>query len=84
MIGDVVKVHLPGESPWAEVLEEKNDRIRGRINNKLFHDYSEHEQARWLKGEFDTVETLPKLHKFSQGDELWFRRGDYNEWVPDD
>jgi len=76
LIGQTVKVRLPGETPWIEVIDEKihqdHTLIKGRILNKLFREYSEHEQARWMKGEFDSVESLPELHKYKQGDEVWF------------
>ena len=86
MVGDTVKVVLPGESPWAEILEvDLGDklRIKARIVNKLFHEYSEHEQARAMKRDWDSVEPLPwdsveplpKLHDYKQGDEVWFRFG---------
>jgi len=76
-----VKVFLPGESPWAEVIEENGDTIKARINNKLFHDHSEHEQAQFMKREFGDVRPLEQLHSFKQGDEVWFKKGEFNEWV---
>ena len=82
MIGDNIKVHLPGESPWAEIIEEREDSVKGRIVNKLFHEHSEHEQAQFMKREFDDVQPLEKLHDYKQGDELWFELGEYGEWVP--
>ncbi len=81
MIGDTIKVFLPGESPWAEITEETDDKVKARIINKLFSEHSEHEQARFMKREFGEVKPLPKLHSFKQGDEAWFRKGEFGEWV---
>ena len=80
MVGDTMKVFLPGESPWAEILEVNCGnklRIKARIVNKLFHEYSEHEQARMMKRDWGTVEHLPKVHDYKQGDEVWFTFGKY-------
>ena len=82
MIGDTIKVYLPGESPWAEVMEEANGTVKARIINKLFNEYSEHEQAQFMKREMGDVKPLEQLHVFRKGDEIWFRKGDYDEWVP--
>ncbi len=41
-IGDHVKVVLPGEAPWAEVLEIRGEGFLGRIDNHPasdLHDY---------------------------------------------
>ncbi len=81
MIGDNIKVHLPGESPWAEIIEERENAVKGKIVNKLFHEHSEHEQAQFMKREFGDVRPLEQLHTFKQGDEVWFKKGDFNEWV---
>lgn len=85
-IGDDVKVHLPGESPWAEVVAIHEDgTFDGRIENRLFAQMSEHEQAQFLKREFSTVAPLPKLHDHKQDDVIRFRREltpDYEIWVP--
>lgn len=70
-----VKVLLPGERPWVEVLDERDGKIRGKITNKLYAEYSEHEQAQFMKREWGSIEPLPKLHDFKKGDELWFEQG---------
>ena len=80
MVGDTIKVFLPGESPWATITEvDCGDRLRvkARIVNKLFHEHSEHEQARFMKGNFGSVEPLPRLHDYKQGDEVWSCYGEY-------
>ena len=79
MIGENIKVLLPGERPWVEVIEESNGRIKGRILNKLYAEYSEHEQAQFMKREWGSVEPLPKLHDFKKNDEVWFEAGAGNE-----
>lgn len=81
-IGDQAKVYLPGESPYVEVVEETGSMMKGRILNKLFTQYSAEDQAEFTGREFGTAEPLPRLHDFKQGDELWFEKGDYGEWVP--
>lgn len=80
--GENVKVYLPGESPWVEVIEESDGKMKGRIINKLFHEHSEHEQAQVMKRDWDDVGPLKKLHDYKQGDEVWFERGFSDEWVP--
>lgn len=81
-IGDQIKVFLPGESPWAEVVEEADGMVKGRILNKLFHEHTPEQQAEFTGREFGTAEPLKKLYDFKQGDEVWFERGEHNEWVP--
>lgn len=83
MIGETIKVYLPGESPWAEITAEEDGRVKARILNKLFHEFSEHEQARWLGDHFGTVKPLERLHSYKQGDELWFTKDEHNNWIPD-
>ncbi len=80
-----VKVLLPGERPWIEFLDRSQDRIKGRITNKLWPEFSEHEQAQVMNRDFGTVEKLPVLHNYKKGDELWFEQGTGNRegwWVP--
>ncbi len=82
MIGDTIKVLLPGERPWVEVIEETDGQMKGRILNKLYHEFSEHEQAQFMKREWGSVEPLPQLHSFKKGDEVWFGKNQRNEWTP--
>lgn len=81
-IGDTIKVFLPGESPWAEIVEVDEAMVKARIINKLFTEYSGEEQAEFTGREFGTAEPLAKLHDFKQGDEVWFEKGKFDEWVP--
>ncbi len=85
LVGETVKVLLPGERPWVKVIGASEGWIKGRIINKLFHEYSEHEQARAMKRDWDSVDPLPKSHDYKQGDEVWFEMGTDNKsgwWVP--
>ncbi len=82
MIGDNIKVHLPGESPWARILELAPGKVKAKIINRLFHQHSEHVQAQFMKREFGSVRPLELLHDYKQGDELWFEKDEFNEWVP--
>ena len=75
-IGEFVKVHLPGESPWAEVVTITDSGFIGRIDNKLFHEMSEIEQARFNKDQFGTVKPLPQLHKHCENDLVEFVRNE--------
>ena len=79
LIGETVKVLLPGERLWVEVIGASDGKIRGRIINTPFHEFSEHEQAQFMKREFGDVEPLPKLHSFKKDDEVWFEMGTGNE-----
>lgn len=85
MIGQSIKVLLPGERPWVQVIEEADDKFKGKIINTLFRELSEHEQARFMKRETGEVQQLPELHSFKKGDEVWFEQG-IDEcagwWVP--
>lgn len=81
MIGEVIKVHLPGEAPWARIVAEASGMVKARIINKLLHEHSEHEQAQFMKREFGSVTPLECLHAFKKGDEVWFKKGDCDEWV---
>lgn len=70
-----VKIWLPGEAPWGEVLEHGDGTIKVRISNKVAGDYSAEEWQRMLDGLFDMDRkwdgTDRRLHTFKQGDEIW-------------
>ena len=36
-IGDVIKVHLPGESLWAEVTDIRRRKVHARLRNESIH-----------------------------------------------
>ena len=78
-----VKVHLPGESLWAEVLNEVEGRIKARILNRPFHTWEIEAQREWTGSNFGTAAPLPKMHDHRQGDDLWFVRDEYGCWVPE-
>lgn len=85
MVGEIIKVLLPGETPWVEIIEELGNKFKGQILNKLLHEFSDHEQAQFTKRWFGTVQQLPQLHTFKKGDEVWFREGTDDRdgwWVP--
>ncbi len=85
MIGQNIKVLLPGERPWVKIIEETDNKFKGKILNTLFHELSEHEQARFMKKEFGEVQQLPQLHSFKKGDKVWFEQGTDEcdgWWVP--
>lgn len=86
-VGDQTKIFLKGESPWGTVVEtddlNPNEKVKVRIDNKLFPEYSEHEKAQFTKGQFGTVEPLKDHHGKKKGDEVWCKRGEYGEWIPD-
>ena len=88
MIGSYAKVFLPGESPWAECVAIYEDGTwDGRIDNRLFAELSEHEQARFMKRIFRSVAPLPRLHDYHQNQIVRFKREltpDYEIWVPYD
>lgn len=84
--GDSIKVHLPGESPWAEVVTLHEDGTwDGRICNRLIPEMDDLEHARLLKETWGKGRRLPRLHPFKQNDVVRFRREvtpDYDIWVP--
>lgn len=71
-VGQRVKVSLPGESPWAEVVEITDRGFKGRVDNKLLREYSEIEKAAFSKKFFGTVQKLPELHDYKYNDILEF------------
>ncbi len=82
-VGEVVKVHLPGESPWAECVAVHDNYWAGRIDNKLFAEYSEIERAAFLKGSWKNVKPLPELHNHKQHDLINFAwSSEYSIWEP--
>ncbi len=85
-VGKTAKVHLPGESPWAECVAVHEDGTwDGRIVNRLFGEMSEHERARFTKREFGSAAPLPRLHDYRQGQLVRFKRERtdvYEIWVP--
>jgi hypothetical protein len=89
MIGQSIKVHLRGESPWAKCAFIYPDGSwDGVIENKLFHEYSEAERAGWVGSNFEGVtKPLPKLHDYKQGQVVRFEKQKTDEWgiwVPSD
>lgn len=86
-VGEVAKVHLRGESPYAECVAVHGDSWDGRIANKLFREYSGAEKAAWVDDNFGGGRPLPELHKYKKGDVLRFVRSvypDFEIWEPRD
>ena len=87
MLGEAYKVHLPGESPWAECVTIHDDGSwDGKICNRLFHEMSEAEQATWLGDQWKALgeKRLPKLHDYRQGQVVTFVPDEEmpHVWVP--
>lgn len=65
---DLMKIWLPGESPWAEVLAENEDGSRTvRIDNKVAGDYTAREFSERLAALFGDRKPDPRdlrLHTF--------------------
>ncbi len=63
VIGAILKVHLPGESPWAECVAIHADGAwEGTILNRLFAEMPETDRQQVWAGA-----PLPRLHGFHQG-----------------
>jgi hypothetical protein len=80
-IGALLKVWLPGESPWAECVAINPDGTwEGTIDNELFAEMPEAKRQQvWPGG------TLPRLHNFRRGQTVKFKRetsADCELWVP--
>ena len=84
-VGQLVKVHLPGESPWAECLAVMpDDQWVGRIDNFLVAQ-SEELRRQVSVESFGNPEPLPALHNYKKDDVLILKRlveRDYDLWIP--
>lgn len=85
--GDFVKVHLPGESPWAICRHVYNDgTFEGEINNKLVGEASEEERVEIGERLAPGTGWVPqKLHGYRCGQVVRFKLEvgqDYSIWVP--
>lgn len=69
---EVVKVCLPGETPFAICLEVRENSWMGCIINKLFREYSEHEQAQFTSANFGEATPLPEKHQYKKFDVIEF------------
>ena len=77
-VGTEIKVHLPGERPWAECVAVHSDGTwEGKILNELFAEMSEDKRQQVWAGE-----PLPRLHDFHRGDVVRFTRRSDDIWVP--
>lgn len=71
-VGQYIKVRIPGETPWVEVLKVDGANFQVRIDSDLFCGLSRIEQARFTKDVFGTVKNLPLLHDYRTNDKVWF------------
>ncbi len=70
-MGEHIKVDLPGESPWAEVMAIHADGSwDGRIDNELVCGPSEIGR-KYLTEQFGVIDP-PVLHPYSRGDVVRF------------
>jgi hypothetical protein len=77
-VGQTIKVCLPGETPYAICVEMRDESWMGCIINKLFREYSEHEQAQWLGKEWGKgFVKLPEHHQYKKFDVIEFVLADY-------
>ena len=88
-IGEMAKVFLPGESPWAECLVIHEDGTwEGGIRNTLFAQRPAHERRQITDSMFGVGgDALPSLHNFKQDQVVRFKRridekNGYEIWVP--
>ena len=65
-----VKVLLPGECVWAEILAVKSDRMTGRIDNKTSADLSPEERKQISQEWFNSEDPLPTFHNYHFNDVL--------------
>ena len=81
-VGDTTKVFLPGESPWAEVVEVAEGLVKVLILNDLVFDMPREDQAAFTGEAFGTAEPLKRSNDYHKGDELWCEKGQFGEWMP--
>jgi hypothetical protein len=87
-VGELYKVYLPGETPWAECLALHEDGTwEGRIDNKLIGSMTEAERAAVAADMFPgSIGFLPSLHNFKENDVVrfaWKHLADgYWAWQP--
>ena len=89
-VGSLVKVWVPGETPWAEVVKVKDNGFIGRIDNKLAGDYTPQEwhAMNWRMFDYDPedwpeeAEPLPQLHNYKYNDKVHFVKHRDGRFVP--
>lgn len=81
-IGAMIKVSLPGETPWATVISvEPDGSWHGHIDNYLVAERSEAERLA-IAQQFGGSEPLPSLHGWKRGDVVRFVCDEDGRWVP--
>lgn len=82
-VGESYKVHLPGESPWAECMAVNPDGTwYGRIDNELIGSASEERRREVTKHFFPDADfVIPAKHDFKFNDIVRFENTEFG-WVP--
>lgn len=87
--GGFFKVHLPGESPWAEcVAVHPEGHWDGRIANRLVGEMPAEERLQVAQHCFPGAQrALPSLHGYRENQVVRFKRftdavGGFEIWVP--
>jgi len=70
----LIKVSLPGESPWAQVVEVYDNTFKARIDNKTVAERSEFERRSISKAFTGDSRPLPKLHDYKYNDIVEFTK----------
>lgn len=71
-VGEHAKVYLPGESPWAIVLEHTPKGFIGKIDNHLFAEKDEFTRNNIFKSWFGKGGGAKRLHSYKYGDVVHF------------
>lgn len=82
VIGKSIKVWLPGETPWAEVIATNEDgTFLAKIANTLLPEMSQVERAIYCGCPGVNIPTTK--HKFKFGDLIRFMKDpEYNVYIP--
>ncbi|MEM7730813.1 MAG: hypothetical protein AAF311_16390 [Pseudomonadota bacterium] len=83
---EVVKMRLPGESPWGIVRQRTLDgRAVIEINNRVDGDCTDAERAELAKAWFgEDAAPLPRMHNHRFGDLLLCEMSKDGRWKPVD
>ena len=84
-VNDLIEVWLPVVWPWVKVIEITDNGFKGRIDNKLYQEHSEHEKAQFMKKNFGSVAPVPKLHDYKYNDIIPFVVSPMDgRWMPEE
>jgi hypothetical protein len=80
-VGEIVKVSLPGETPWVVVVAiEADGTWHGRISNVTVAQRSDEDRL-LIAQRFGSDKLVPSLHGWKHGDVVCFGRTDRG-WEP--